>query len=155
KIFLKENTEIISGECFNKITKKRIKGCLPMHTFGHACRIDEIIDICNQYHINVIEDAAEGMGSYLNDKHLGTFGLVSAISFNGNKVMTTGGGGVILTNNDYLAKRAKHLTTQAKMPHLAARMCPFRDCHSFEPHEVLEPLDCVCFQTHPQHPVLG
>ncbi len=115
--YLKENTEVKDNVCWNKITGKRIKACMPMHTFGHACRIEKIIEICDKYHIEVIEDAAEAMGSFYKGKHLGSFGLLSAISFNGNKIMTTGGGGIILTNDEVLAKKAKHLSTQAKVPH--------------------------------------
>ncbi len=115
--YLFENAEIKKNECFNKTTGRRIKACMPMHTFGHACRIEEIVAICKKYHIKVVEDAAEAMGSFYQDKHLGTFGEIAAISFNGNKIMTTGGGGILLTNNDELAKKAKHLSTQAKVPH--------------------------------------
>lgn len=115
--FLEEHAELKNGACYNKTTGRKIKACLPMHTFGHACRIEEILDICKGYGIEVVEDAAEAMGSRLNGKHLGTFGKLAAISFNGNKIMTTGGGGVILTQDENLAKRAKHLSTQAKMPH--------------------------------------
>ncbi len=123
--YLQENAEIKHGECFNKVTGRRIKACMPMHTFGHACRIEEIVDICNKYHIEVVEDAAEAMGSFYKGKHLGTFGKISGISFNGNKIMTTGGGGILLTNDDELAKRAKHLSTQAKVPH------PWEYAHDF------------------------
>lgn len=115
--YLQINAEVRGYECYNKNTGNRIKACLPMHTFGHACRIEEIAKICLNYHIELIEDAAEAMGSFYNDKHLGTFGKMSAISFNGNKIITAGGGGVILTNDEKLAKRAKHLSTQAKVPH--------------------------------------
>ena len=117
KDFLENNCFIKDSSCFNKITNRRIKACMPMHTFGHACRIEEIITICKEYHIEVVEDAAEAMGSFYKGKHLGTYSKISAISFNGNKVMTTGGGGVILTNDSEIAKQAKHLTTQAKIPH--------------------------------------
>ena len=115
--FLKTHTELRGNECYHKETGRRIKACLPMHTFGHACRIEEIIAICNQYHIEVVEDAAEAMGSYYKGKHLGTFAKIGGISFNGNKTITTGGGGMILTNDDAIGKHAKHLTTQAKLPH--------------------------------------
>ncbi|SNR14891.1 LegC family aminotransferase [Tenacibaculum jejuense] len=117
KKFLLENAELRDGVCYNKITNNRIKACMPMHTFGHACRIEEILSICNEYNIELVEDAAEGMGSVYKGKHLGTFGKVSAISFNGNKIMTTGGGGIILTDDDALAAKAKHLSTQSKIPH--------------------------------------
>ena len=88
-----------------------------MHTFGHPCRIDEIVAICNRCNIDVIEDAAESLGSYFKGQHTGTFGKFGTLSFNGNKTITTGGGGMILTNNDELAKLAKHITTTAKVPH--------------------------------------
>lgn len=115
--FLVENTVQKEGFCYNKTTQRRIKACLPMHTFGHACRIDEIKTICEEHNISLIVDAAEAMGSFYQDKHLGTFGELGVISFNGNKVMTTGGGGAIITNNEKLADRIKHLSTQAKVPH--------------------------------------
>jgi perosamine synthetase len=117
KSFLQKNTELKNGVCYNRTSNKRIKACLPMHTFGHACRIDEIKVICDEYNINLIEDAAEAMGGFYQDKHLGTFGEVGVISFNGNKVMTTGGGGAIITDNESLADKIKHLSTQAKIPH--------------------------------------
>ncbi len=115
--FLQANAELRGNECYHKQTNRRIKACMPMHTFGHACRIEEIMDICERYHIEVVEDAAEAMGSYYKGKHLGTFAKIGAISFNGNKTITTGGGGVILTNDETIGKHAKHLTTQAKLPH--------------------------------------
>lgn len=115
--FLQDNAQLRNGACYHKQTGRRIKACLPMHTFGHACRIEEIIAICEHYHIAVVEDAAEAMGSYYKSKHLGTFAPIGAISFNGNKTITTGGGGMILTNDENIAHRAKHLTTQAKLPH--------------------------------------
>jgi len=117
KIYLEANTYIKKKECFNRVTGRRIKACMPMHTFGHACRIEEIANICAEYHIALVEDAAEAMGAKSNGTHLGLFGKISAISFNGNKVMTTGGGGVIITNDEELGARAKHITTQAKIPH--------------------------------------
>ena len=96
---------------------KKIAACVPMHTFGHPCEIDQIIDICNRYHIPVVEDAAESIGSYYKGKHTGTFGKLGILSFNGNKTITTGGGGMILTNDDELGPLAKHITTTAKKPH--------------------------------------
>lgn len=101
----------------NKLTSKSISACLPMHTFGHPCRIDEIVDICNSFHIPVVEDAAESLGSYYKGKHTGTFGKVGVLSFNGNKILTTGGGGMLLFMDEKLGDRAKHLTTQAKIQH--------------------------------------
>jgi perosamine synthetase len=115
--FLLYETEMKGGNCYNKTTGKRIRACVPMHTFGYPCRIDEIAEICHQYKIDLIEDAAESIGSYYKGKHTGTFGKIGMISFNGNKTITTGGGGVLLFNDEELAKRAKHLSTQAKMPH--------------------------------------
>ncbi|MBN2664054.1 MAG: LegC family aminotransferase [Bacteroidales bacterium] len=102
---------------YNLITKKPIKACVPMHTFGHANCIDEIKEICDKYHIILIEDAAESLGSFYKTKHTGTFGKFGTLSFNGNKTITTGGGGMILTNDEFFAKKAKHITTQAKVPH--------------------------------------
>lgn len=104
-------------ETVNKKTGKRISACVPMHTFGHPCRIDEIVEICKQYNIPVVEDAAESLGSYFKGQHTGTFGRIGILSFNGNKTITTGGGGMLLFNDEKLAQKAKHLTTQAKAPH--------------------------------------
>lgn len=88
-----------------------------MHTFGHPCKIDQLVKICKKYNIELVEDAAESLGSFYKGKHTGTFGKVGILSFNGNKVITTGGGGMLLFNDEELAKKAKHLTTQAKVPH--------------------------------------
>jgi len=115
--FLTENAKLENGCCTNKLTGKRIKACVPMHTFGHPCRIDEITAICRQYDIDVVEDAAESLGSYYKGQHTGTFGKFGTLSFNGNKIISTGGGGMILTNDEELAKLAKHITTTAKLPH--------------------------------------
>ncbi|MFC2151962.1 LegC family aminotransferase [Bacteroidota bacterium] len=101
----------------NKSTNKIVSACLPMHTFGHPCKIDEIIEICKNYNIPVVEDAAESLGSFYKDQHTGTFGDIGILSFNGNKILTTGGGGMLLFRNADLAKKAKHITTQAKVPH--------------------------------------
>ncbi len=114
--FLK-NVEIIDGKAIHKPTGKRIAACVPMHTFGFPVEIDKIIDICDQYNIPVVEDAAESLGSTYKNKQTGTFGLLGTYSFNGNKTITCGGGGIIVTNDDNLGKMAKHLTTQAKVPH--------------------------------------
>ena len=117
KTFLQVHSRIKENTCYNKETGKRIAACVPMHTFGHLCRIDEIAEICTYYHIPVIEDAAESLGSLYKGKHTGTFGLFGIYSFNGNKTVTCGGGGAIVTNDEALAKKAKHITTTAKMPH--------------------------------------
>ena len=116
--FLAENSRIgDDGFCYNKKTGKRIKACVPMHVFGHPLRIDIIKCICDKHNITLIEDAAESLGSYYKGVHTGLFGKFSILSFNGNKTITTGGGGMILTNDDELAVRAKHITTTAKKPH--------------------------------------
>lgn len=115
--FLSEYAEVINGKCYNKKTKKCITACVPMHTFGHACEIDKIKMVCDQWSISLVEDAAESLGSFYKNQHTGTFGLLGAISFNGNKIITAGGGGAILTNDAALAKAAKHITTTAKVPH--------------------------------------
>jgi aminotransferase in exopolysaccharide biosynthesis len=117
KNFLEANCEAIENKCINKTTGKIIKACVPMHTFGHPCKINEIKEICDNWNIALVEDAAESLGSYYKDKHTGTFGKVGAFSFNGNKIITSGGGGVIVTDDETLAKRAKHITTTAKIPH--------------------------------------
>jgi perosamine synthetase len=115
--FLKEHTEQKQGGCYNKATGKKIAAVVPMHTFGHPCRIEEVASICKQYNIALVEDAAESLGSYYKGQHTGTFGKIAAFSFNGNKTITTGGGGMLITDDEALAKRAKHITTTAKVPH--------------------------------------
>jgi len=117
KYFLENNTAVKNKQCINNRTGKVIKACVPMHTFGHPCRIDEIKEICDKYYIFLIEDAAESVGSIYKGRHTGTFGQVGVMSFNGNKIITAGGGGCIVTNDKILAKKAKHLTTTAKVPH--------------------------------------
>jgi aminotransferase in exopolysaccharide biosynthesis len=115
--WLSENATIENGICVNKTTGRRIKACVPMHTFGLPVKIDELLTVCEKYNIELVEDAAESIGSYYKGKHTGTFGKVGVISFNGNKTITTGGGGALLFNDEELAKLAKHLTTQAKVDH--------------------------------------
>ena len=115
--FFETNTTQKNGVCYNNITAKRIAAVVPMHTFGHPCRIEEIAKICDEYNVALVEDAAESLGSYYKGRHTGTFGAVSAFSFNGNKIITTGGGGMIVTDNKKLAEKAKHLTTTAKLTH--------------------------------------
>ncbi len=115
--FLNKHAEKKDDLCINKTTGRVIKACVPMHTFGHPCKIDEIQAICEEWGIFLIEDSAESLGSYYQGKHTGCFGKLGAFSFNGNKVITSGGGGVIVTDDEVLAKRAKHLTTTAKVPH--------------------------------------
>lgn len=115
--FLVANAEVKNGVCINKTTGRRIAACVPMHTFGFPCRIDDIAAICERYHIALVEDAAESLGTYYKGKHTGNFGLLAAFSFNGNKTVTCGGGGAIITNDEKLAQHAKHLSTTAKIPH--------------------------------------
>ncbi|WP_416141354.1 LegC family aminotransferase [Lysinibacillus capsici] len=115
--YLNKIAELRQGELYNKHTNRRIKALVPMHTFGHPCMMDELVALCEKYKIVLVEDAAESLGSYYKGKHTGTFSKVSAMSFNGNKIITTGGGGAILTDDETLADYAKHLTTTAKVPH--------------------------------------
>ncbi len=115
--FLNKNAEKVSGKIINKISGREIKACLPMHTFGFPCQIKEISKICKRWQIPLIEDCAESLGSFVGDKHTGKFGQLATLSFNGNKVITTGGGGMIITDDQDLAKKAKHITTTSKVPH--------------------------------------
>lgn len=112
KIAVKQN-----GVLINKETGRVIRAVVPMHTFGHPVELDELITVCEKYNLTLVEDAAESLGSYYKGKHTGSFGKVNAMSFNGNKIATTGGGGAILTDDEALADYAKHLTTTAKVPH--------------------------------------
>jgi aminotransferase in exopolysaccharide biosynthesis len=114
---LEEVAEVREGVCYNKETGNKISACIPMHTFGLPARIDKIVAVCNEYNIPVLEDSAESLGCYYNDQHTGTFGVLGTFSFNGNKTVTSGGGGAVVTNDEELAKRAKHLSTTAKVPH--------------------------------------
>lgn len=117
KAFLDEFGDVRKDGTYNKKTNRRIGACLPMHTFGFAVRIDEIVAICNSWNIPVVEDAAASIGSKYKGKFLGSFGEMAVLSFNGNKIVTAGGGGAIVTNNIELGFKAKHLTTTAKVPH--------------------------------------
>ena len=117
KGFLKENAVKSATGTYNKVSGKRISACVPMHTFGFPCRIVDIAAICAEWDIALIEDAAESLGSYVRNCHTGTFASMATLSFNGNKVITTGGGGMIITDDSELARRAKHITTTAKVPH--------------------------------------
>jgi perosamine synthetase len=105
------------GLCYHNASGKKISACVPVHIFGHPVKIDKVIEICEKYNIIVIEDAAESLGSTYKKKHTGTFGRIGILSFNGNKTVTTGGGGMIITNDETLAKHARHVTTTAKVPH--------------------------------------
>jgi len=115
--FLRANTRIRNKACYNRRTGKRIAACVPMHTFGHPCLIDALSVICKQYDLALVEDAAESLGSTYKGQQTGTFGLLGIYSLNGNKTVTCGGGGAIVTNDERLAKQAKHITTTAKISH--------------------------------------
>lgn len=115
--WLTKNAVVKNGETFNRNTGRRISACMPMHTFGLPCRIEEILRVAEGFNLPVIEDAAESLGSFVKSKHTGGFGIAGALSFNGNKLITTGGGGMIVTNDDVIGANLKHLTTTAKRPH--------------------------------------
>jgi perosamine synthetase len=115
--YLEEISEQRPEGCFNRLTGHRIKAVVPMHTFGHPVDLDQLSDVCKHFDIVLIEDAAESLGSFYKGTHTGNHGRLSALSFNGNKTITTGGGGAILTNDEDLGRLAKHLTTTAKVPH--------------------------------------
>lgn len=115
--WLAHSTEQAGGKCVNRSTGKPISAIVPMHTFGHPCDMEELLRVARKYGVVVVEDAAESLGSYYYGRHTGTFGLLGILSFNGNKTLTTGGGGAILTNDSELARRAKFITSTAKRPH--------------------------------------
>lgn len=115
--YLNGISTIANGECKNKYTGRRIFAVIPVHILGHACKVDELARVADRYRLRMIEDIAEGLGTYLQGKHVGRFGMLAALSFNGNKIVTTGGGGAVFTDDDKLADLIKHLTTTAKLPH--------------------------------------
>ncbi|MFW1275995.1 DegT/DnrJ/EryC1/StrS family aminotransferase, partial [Vibrio parahaemolyticus] len=115
--FLNEYAEVTETGCIHKTTGKRIKAVVPMHTFGHPVELDELVAICLKWKITLVEDAAESLGSFYKGKHTGTIGDFGAVSFNGNKIITTGGGGMVLCKTQELGARTKHVTTTAKVPH--------------------------------------
>jgi aminotransferase in exopolysaccharide biosynthesis len=116
--FLTDNARIEDdGRCINRISGKRIAACVPMHVFGHPVKIERIAEICRRYGIPLIEDAAESLGSFCNGRHTGTFGLCGILSYNGNKTITCGGGGMIISDDEGVAARIKHVSTTAKKPH--------------------------------------
>lgn len=115
--WLDVNVELKAGIAINKTTQRRVAACVPMHTFGHPAKLDELKLVLDRYGIPMVEDSAESIGSYYKGQHTGTTGKLGVLSFNGNKLITTGGGGMILTDDEGLAKMAKHFTTQAKIPH--------------------------------------
>ncbi|TGM82295.1 LegC family aminotransferase [Leptospira mtsangambouensis] len=115
--YLKIISEKRNGQLVNRSTGRVIRAIVPMHTFGHPVLLDELLKLAKDYRLALVEDAAESLGSYYFGKHTGTFGQFGVLSFNGNKTITTGGGGAILTQDETLAKHAKHITTTAKLPH--------------------------------------
>jgi perosamine synthetase len=115
---LEDVAELRAGGVFNRQTGRRIRTIVPMHTFGHPSDVLALLEVARDFSMNLVEDSAESLGSFMNGQHTGTFGLLGVLSFNGNKTITTGGGGAILTDDSVLARRAKHLTTTAKVPHL-------------------------------------
>ena len=115
--FLDKNCIKKDGKCYNKISNKFISACVPMHTFGMMCKIDEIAQICDIWGINLVEDSAESLGSVYKGTHSGRFGLAGVFSFNGNKIATSGGGGMLISDDEKVAKLARHLSTTAKIPH--------------------------------------
>lgn len=117
KDYLLKNYTIKSDGTYNRLTGKRLAAIVPMHTFGFPCRIDDIVEIADSFNVPVVEDSAESLGSYYNGRHTGTFGIAGILSYNGNKTITTGGGGMIITNSEEFAKKAKHLSTTSKVPH--------------------------------------
>lgn len=115
--FLTQHAQVTESGCVHKETKRPIRAVVPMHTFGHPVELDELIAVCFKWNIALIEDAAESLGSFYKGKHTGTFGDFGAVSFNGNKIITTGGGGMVLCKTEKLGARTKHVTTTAKVPH--------------------------------------
>ncbi|WP_413522592.1 LegC family aminotransferase [Photobacterium phosphoreum] len=115
--YLIENSVIRENACFHKKTGQRIKAAIPMHTFGHPVELDELVKVCDKWHLTLIEDAAESLGSFYKGKHTGTIGRFGAVSFNGNKIVTTGGGGIVLCKSLEDGLHTKHITTTAKVPH--------------------------------------
>ena len=117
EVWLHEHAEVKEGLCKIKSTGQKIAACVPMHSFGFPVRIRELMEVCKKFSIVIVEDAAESLGSYVENKHTGNFGLLGIFSFNGNKTITSGGGGAIVTSDEKLGKLAKHLSTTAKVPH--------------------------------------
>ena len=140
--YLQRNTSQQSGKCINNFTGRVIRALVPMHTFGHPSDIDGLLSIANDFNIILVEDAAESLGSFYHGQHTGTFGLFGTLSFNGNKTITTGGGGAILTNNEVLARHAKHLTTTAKIPH-AWEFCHDEIGYNFRMPNINAALGCA------------
>lgn len=116
-VYLGEISEFREGSCWNRLTGRRIKAVMPMHTLGHPVHIEPLQEVCSRYKLELVEDAAQSLGSLYQGRHTGNWGSLSAISFNGNKIITTGGGGAVLTHDAALARMARHLTTTARLPH--------------------------------------
>lgn len=146
---LREIVEVRSGQPVNRLTGRRVAAVVPMHVFGHPVRIDRLLDIAGAYGIPVVEDAAESLGTRYKGIHTGTFGLLGTLSFNGNKIITTGGGGAILTNNAELARHAKHLTTTAKIPH-AWRFIHDEVAYNFRLPNINAALGCAQLESLPK-----
>lgn len=115
--YLRDIAEVVDGVCVNRRTGAPLRALVAMHVFGHPCDLDALCELAQRWRLVLIEDAAESLGSYYHGRHTGTFGRISALSFNGNKIITTGGGGAVMTNDMALGRRAKHLTTTARVPH--------------------------------------
>jgi perosamine synthetase len=115
--FLNQNADMVNGECINRKTKRRIKACVPMHTFGFPANMVRILSIAKSWNLKIVEDAAEALGSFYNDEPCGIIGDIGVLSFNGNKIITSGGGGIIVSKNQEYIDRAKYLSTTAKIPH--------------------------------------
>ncbi|EGQ8072428.1 LegC family aminotransferase [Vibrio vulnificus] len=115
--FLEDNAQVTEAGCIHKQTGRRIKAVVPMHTFGHPVELDELVAVCLKWNISLVEDAAESLGSFYKGQHTGTIGDFGAVSFNGNKIITTGGGGMVLCGSEEAGRRTKHVTTTAKVPH--------------------------------------
>lgn len=115
--FLDQFAEIRDNSCYNKKTGRRIAACVPMHTFGFPVRIHELVRLCEKWHIPIVEDAAESLGSFVAEKSTGSFGTIGVFSFNGNKIITAGGGGALVTSSKEIGEKAKYITTTAKVPH--------------------------------------
>lgn len=126
--FLEENAILEVNGAFLKSSRKRIRAVIPMHTYGHPVELDEILEVCKKWKLVLIEDAAESLGSFYKGRHTGTIGKFGAISFNGNKIITTGGGGMVLCSSKDIKQTVKHLTTTAKVPHPYNF---FHDCAGF------------------------
>lgn len=146
---LAEIARVKDGCCRNRFTGRRIKAVVPMHTFGHPVDLDSLQEVCSRYLLVMVEDAAESLGSLYKGKHTGHWGQCSALSFNGNKIITTGGGGALLTNDESLGKLAKHITTTAKLPH-AWSYCHDRTAYNYRLPNINAALGCAQLEQLPR-----